>query len=375
MIELKDFWNIKWSSNAITRWAKYGPYYAMFPIDFAFNVIDKHSNIWDNVLDPFAWRFSSIYASAILWRNATWIEINPLWWIYWQTKLNPCIKDIILIRLEEIYALRFKFQSQANDMWEFYKLCYCNEVLTFLLSARANLGWKDSHIDRTLMSFILIYLHWKLWEGLSNQMRLTKSMGMNYSINWWKSNNYLVPPEINPLKLIQKKIEWRYLKWVPEASGEFELFLGDSVDILKNIKEEKLNKYSLLFTSPPYCSIVDYHVDQWIRLWMLWWNDSPKTNKDKHKWRFNWKEEYKELLNDVFGESKYLMKSKSTIYVRTDIREFTFNTTLEVLKKHFPTHKLTIIDQPFLNRTQTELFNQNITQFKKRWEIDIILES
>lgn len=27
------------------RWARFGPYYAMFPVDFAFSVIDKYQNV------------------------------------------------------------------------------------------------------------------------------------------------------------------------------------------------------------------------------------------------------------------------------------------------------------------------------------------
>ncbi len=69
-------------------------------------------------------------------------------------------------------------------MHEFFGMCYCDEVLKYLLVARSNLDWEKNIVDATLMSIILIYLHAKLGEGLSNQMRMTKSMGMNYSINW-----------------------------------------------------------------------------------------------------------------------------------------------------------------------------------------------
>jgi hypothetical protein len=69
------------------------------------------------------------------------------------------------------------------------------------------------------------------------------------------------------------------------------------------------------------------------------------------------------------------MAKKSVIYVRTDVREFTLNTTKEILRKHFPNHTMTIIDKPFLNRTQTELYNANISKIKNRGEVDIILQS
>jgi len=64
------------------------------------------------------------------------------------------------------------------------------------------------------------------------------------------------------------------------------------------------------------------------------------------------------------------MDENSTIYVRTDKREFTFNSTLEILQKHFPKHKTEIIDRPFRKKTQTEIHGNTS---KETGEIDIIM--
>ena len=64
------------------------------------------------------------------------------------------------------------------------------------------------------------------------------------------------------------------------------------------------------------------------------------------------------------------MKKKSTIYVRTDSREFTFNSTLEILRKHFPRHKAKISDKPFSKKTQTEIMGNSSSA---NGEVDIIL--
>jgi len=66
------------------------------------------------------------------------------------------------------------------------------------------------------------------------------------------------------------------------------------------------------------------------------------------------------------------MEEKSTIYVRTDRREFTFNSTIEILQNHFPNHKQEIIDSPFIKKTQTEIHGNRSTE---NGEIDIILTS
>jgi hypothetical protein len=252
-------------------------------------------------------------------------------------------------------------------------MCYCEEVLKFLLAARTGLDWKNSNVDATLMAILLVHLHGKIGEGLSNQMRQTKAMGVNYSINWWLSNGYKTPPEINPFSFLMKKIEWRYAKNIPTVATECQAIFGDSTiklqEILKISKEQSI-KYSLLLTSPPYCSVVDYHVDQWLRLWLLKEaGDKPQTNPDKHKGRFNSKEDYKNLLDNVFGACAEVMDEKSTIFVRTDVRDFTQNLTIEILKKHFPNHQLTRSESEVLTKNQTEIFG-NKSQKK---EVDLVL--
>lgn len=359
---------------AESRWARFGPYYAMFPVDFAFEVVEKYSKEGDFIIDPFAGRCSSIFAGGVLGRNSLGIEINPVGWLYGTVKLSPAKKEDVIDKLLEIYGKRNEFQNMAESMPEFYHICYCDEVLKFLLSARTYLDWENNSIDATLMSIILIYLHGKIGEGLSNQMRMTKSMGMNYSVNWWKNNNMAVPPEINPCEFLIKKIDWRYAKGLPQVCDSQVLF-GDSsvklVDIARRSIESNI-KFSLLFTSPPYCAVTNYHADQWLRLWMLGGTESPKAIQDKHKGRFANKQEYYELLDNVFGLCSKMMAKKSTIYVRTDKREFTFNSTLEILQKCFPKHKVQIVEKPLteLSKTQTQLFGDKSI---KPGEMDIIL--
>lgn len=359
---------------AESRWARYGPYYAMFPLEFAFDVVEKYSNEGDYIIDPFAGRCSSIYAGGVLGRNSLGIEINPVGWLYGTVKLHPADKDQVIDRLLEIYGKRNYYSRSIKKMPEFYRICYCDEVLKFLLAARTHLDWRNSNVDATLMSILLIYLHGKLNEGLSNQMRMTKSMGINYYVNWWKKNNMIKPPDINPCDFITKKIEWRYNKGKPKITESAVVF-GDSANELKLIAERAVKnniKFSLLFTSPPYCSITDYHADQWLRLWLLGGSEIPKSIREKHKGRFDNKEDYYNLLDEVFRQCAKLMKRNSTVYVRTDKRDFTFTSTLEILKKYFPKHNVEIVEKPVDEdtKTQTKLYGDKSL---KPGEVDIIL--
>ena len=65
------------------------------------------------------------------------------------------------------------------------------------------------------------------------------------------------------------------------------------------------------------------------------------------------------------------MKDKSTLYVRTAKRDYTFNSTIEVLQKQFPKHKTQIIDRPLKPdaKTQTKLYGDKTL---KPGKVDII---
>ncbi|HEX05100.1 MAG TPA: hypothetical protein ENH10_08105 [Bacteroidetes bacterium] len=205
-------------------------------------------------------------------------------------------------RSPEIYSKRNYYKRAIERLPEFYRMCYCDEVLKFLLSARKHLNWKNNSVDATLMSILLVYLHGKLEEAMSNQMSMTKAMGINYSVNWWKKRKLTKPPKINPLDFVMKKLDWRYEKGIPSVYNS-RVILGDSTIELKNITQkaqETAPRFSLLFTSPPYCSLTDYHADQWLRLWLLGGQETPKSKQEKFKGRFVSKDDYCNLL-DVIG--------------------------------------------------------------------------
>lgn len=356
---------------ANSRWSRLGPYYAMFPMEFAVETINKFSNEDDYVLDPFAGRGSSVYASGILNRNAYGVEINPVGWLYGKVKLDPANKEDVIQRLEYIYSVRNYYKKSIEEMPEFFHLCFCDEVRKFLLAIKKHLDWENNNVDATLMAIILDNLHGNIGNSLSNQMKKTKAMGVNYSIEWWKKHKLNNPPQINPLELLLKKIHWRYAKGVPDIDYDVDIVLGESTHKLQSSLALRRNKFSLLFTSPPYYSITNYHADQWLRLWLLGGKDTREKQISKNQGGFTDKNHYYNLLDKVFYSSSLLMKDDSTIYVRTDVREFTFNTTLSILKKHFPGHRLDIYERPLGDtQSQTSVFKNKA---KASGEMDIVL--
>ena len=364
---------VKGHSSAESRWARFGPYYAMFPMDFACEVISRHSQQGDFVLDPFAGRGSSVFAAAALNRCALGIEINPVGWLYSKVKLFPAAKEDVSQKLSAIVKLSEHYKEEAQEMSEFFSTCFSKNVLSFLLAAREHLEWKSNHIDSTLMAFILLYLHGKRSQSLSNQMPMTKSTSINYSLEWWKSKNLLTPPEIDIEKFFETRFRWRYAKGVPIFT-DIEVIFGDSTTELQHFhaRQTPPKEISLLFTSPPYYGVTNYFVDQWLRMWVLGGASEPSILiNEKYKKRFDSKSEYKELLDIVFGKCALMMAPVSTLYIRTDVREFTLETTREVLRKHFPDYEYREERNFCDTKSQTELLNNSV---EKPCEVDIIMQ-
>jgi DNA modification methylase len=364
---------LKGHKTAESRWARFGPYYAMFPLEFAFGVVEKYSEQGNYIIDPFAGRGSSIFAGGVLGRLSLGIEINPVGWLYGKIKLAPAPQNDVLTRLAEINVKKNDFSENIEKMPEFFRICYSDDVLKFLLASRQYLDWKNNNVDATLMAIILVYLHGKIGEGLSNQMKMAKSMAISYSIKWRKENGFEKPPELDPYNFLKKKIAWRFEKGTPNILADSRIVFGDSTIELPMILERanKNNiKFSLLFTSPPYCSITNYHADQWLRLWMLGGVENQSTLKEKHKGRFVNRQEYYNLLDDVFNSCSKMMSKNATVYVRTDIRKYTLDTTKEILKKHFSDYEICINESFIDKQTQIDVFGNSSSE---RGEIDIIL--
>ena len=357
--------------DAGARWECLGPYYAMFPVSFAREVIREHSRRGGLVLDPFAGRGTSVYAAADLGRCGVGVEINPVGWLYGKAKIAPAPQQHMLARLDDICARIPGFADQAEALPEFYHLCFSRDVRCFLLAAQKHLNWRRNQVDQTLMALITMHLHGKKGEGMSNQMQQTKAMGPAYSLRWWRERGMETPPDIDPREFLQKKIEWRYAKGIPSLSKVAHLYLGDSLRVLGRIARTRGAKASLLFTSPPYMGVVNYHTDQWLRLWLLGGPDRPKSLREKNKGRFGSQADYRAMLHTVFSKCAGMMTKDAAVYVRTDIREFTRKCTRETLRECFPGHKLRE-QESYAQSSQTRLF-ANKSSLPRPGEVDIIM--
>jgi hypothetical protein len=361
-------------STPVGRWASIGPYYAMFPIPFAFDVVEKHCPPAGAVLDPFAGRGSSVYAAVATGRYGCGIEINEVGWLYTKAKLEPAPEAAVLERNEAINRQSHEISDAEIDaLPEFFHYCYTRNVLRYLLAARKGLQWSEDATDVTLMAIILIYLHGAKEKSLSNQTRQGKAMAPEYSVRWWHKHNS-TPPDVQPLSFMEQRIRWRYAKGVP-ALHEGTARIGNSISQLDQIREQveagDMPRFDLLFTSPPYYNVTSYHYDQWLRLWMLGHDARPSKTGGDWQDGFWSQPEYRKLLETVFSKCAAVMKPSATVWVRTDARKFTQDTTVEILQAVFPDKAMKIIESPLRKSSQTALFGD---KSQKPGEIDLLLQ-
>lgn len=357
---------------ATKRWEGVGPYYAMFPIRFADAVIKEHTSPGDTVLDPFAGRGTAIFSAAALGRRGLGVEISPVGWVYAKAKLGPAPLEQVERRLLDISQEGDLYAEQAKSLPIFFRKCFSSSVRRFLLAARAGLDWRRCSCDRTLMAILLVYLHGKEGQALSNQMRQTKAMSPRYAVKWWAENGAR-PPALDTVEFLQKRVRWRYAKGVIETSDS-QVRLGNSITLLpqleRHMREKKEPKATLLLTSPPYFGVTDYHYDQWLRLWLLGFEPDAYVARGQYRGRFTNQGVYRDLLKKVFSHAAKAVKASAVVYVRTSKDSFTKGATIDALQQAFPKKQLVVRYRPFRKPTQTHLFGDKTP---KPGEVDLIL--
>ncbi len=347
------------AATAQARWSTFGPYYAMFPVSFVRDAIERFCPHGSAVLDPFCGRGTVPYVARITGRPSLGVDLNAVAYVFSAAKTDPEPELAqVLLRIAQIGAAVGPADSVAVNA--FQQLAWAPRVLGFLNAARRELEWRGNRLDRTLMALILVHLHAKKGNAVSNQMRQSKSMAPDYAVRWWTARN-LTPPDLDPVKYFAQRAIWRYRYGIPVGPAA-QIEHGDARSKLINAHR----RFSLLLTSPPYCGVTNYRVDNWIRLWMLGEGDLPTYASAE---RYGSRARYTEMLRTVFAAAKRLLYENATVFVRTDSRAFTRDTTRAVLEELWPDRQqFTRTEQ--VRQSQTNLFGDKT---QKPGETDILL--
>ncbi len=352
-------------SKAEGRWSRLGSYYAMFPVPFVENVIVQWTDEGQTVIDPFCGRGTAPFIAMATGRAAVGCDINPVAWLYSETKVNPHPNlDEVEKRITQV-SQSVK-QGDDEPEHEFQQLAFCRRVLGFIRSSQRTLDWRTNRLDRTVMTFMVHHLHDKRGQGLSNQLRHSRAMSPRYSINWWRRKGYDTPPEIDPQDFLIRRVRWRYKRGVAEPHPGLDrplIGFGSGADSLPDNSPPA----KLVLTSPPYSGVTNYRSDNWLRLWAI--GEGPSLPDWNPEQKFLDMDKYVDMLKAVFGATLSRSRHDATWYVRSDARPKTLDAIRSVLAVLLPEHELQEKSAPYLEKTQTALYGD---REPKPGEVDLI---
>lgn len=347
-------------STAVGRWSTLGPYYAMFPVDFVRRTVEALCPAEGAILDPFCGRGTVPYVARVTGRPSLGMDLNPVAFLFSSAKTDPePSAQTVLDRIAEIGGA--VVQADLAPENEFQRWAWCPAALGFLRAARRMLDWQGSRCDRTLMAVILVHLHGKAGNAISNQMHQTKGMAPDYAVRWWDERG-MAPPDIDPQAYFASKVRWRYRHGIPSGAAA-RIVLGDARDVLPRARR----RFAMLLTSPPYYNVTNYRVDNWIRLWMLGEGPLPSWEVSQ---RYSHREHYAGLLDDVFRAAFRLLLPDAPVYVRTDARTFTLNTTANALMSLWPDRHV-LAQHGRARKSQTSLYGDESI---KPGEVDLLVQ-
>ena len=333
------------------RWARLGPYYAMFPISFAERVITLYSQLGDTIIDPFCGRGTAPFIAMVYGRRAIGCDINPVAWLYSKTKTDPypeseSVKNRICQVREAVTV------ADSMPASEFQEMAFCRPVLGFINAARRELHWQKNQLDRTVATMLVQHLHDKKGHGLSNQLRHSRALSPGYCIRWWKANGHHQPPEIEPQDFLKKRVSWRYAKGTPRQphAKPPAITLGDAATSLPHTDTPA----KLVMTSPPYSNVTNYRADNWLRLWAL--GEGPALPDWNQEQKFVNPKKYLRMLRESSVSTHSLTDSSTVWYIRSDARARTKDTIAAVMADILPGYRAYELPAPYKKLTQTALY-------------------
>lgn len=252
-------------------------YLAMFAPAMPKFFIDSLTEEGDLIFDPFSGRGTTALTARQTNRRFVGSDLNPYALVLSKAKVSNVSLDQILDRINELEALfnvwvksnrRVNERVQFNDLKPFYS----PNVLRQLIFVRTTFGqeWRNlNSVDNCIIAFALGLMHGPSRKDgstiyFSLKMPNTISMAPNY-VRKFAAEHNLERPQVNIFEQIKKRVINKYDVLIGQNfDGEVR-----EHDALKNFEFIADNSVSLLITSPPYLSIVNYTRSNWLKLWLL----------------------------------------------------------------------------------------------------------
>jgi hypothetical protein len=270
-----------------------------------------HSSIGDAVYDPFSGRGTTVFQALLMDRRAAGTDINPV---------AACISGAkadapsLIETLDRIGELEKRPTDVNEELGPFFSACFHRRTLGQILLLRKSLEWRTSRVDRFIAAMALGALHGESHRTrlcFSNRMPRTISTKPEYSIRWWEKHG-LNAPDRDVFAILRELAKFRLAAGRPARQGN--VVLADARHGAA-VHADLIGRVKLIITSPPYIDVTDYAEDQWLRLWFLGGEPTPRARlypDDRHTnstayWSF---------LTEVWAGIATLLSNEATLVVR-----------------------------------------------------------
>lgn len=182
------------------------PYYTMYPLEFPLNVLERHGQRGEWVLDPFCGRGTTNFAARLLGMPSFGIDSSPVAAALAQAKLVYATPGRVVASAR---AILNEGSPSPVPSGEFWKWAYHADTLADLCCLRDALLKACSTDSRLLLRAILLgALHGPQPKGqpsyFSNQAPRTFAPKPRYAVNFWRARN-LRPKKVDVLKLVRTR--------------------------------------------------------------------------------------------------------------------------------------------------------------------------
>jgi hypothetical protein len=290
------------------------PYFAMFPESFVLEQIYSYTRPNDLVFDPFCGRGTTVLESLLNHRQAIGMDINPVAACIAGAKADVPKLSNLLRRVDELEASYLLERSAPDAPTTFFAHCFHETTFHEIAYLRKSLAWQTKAVDRFLSAVMLGILHGESHKSsmcLSNRMPRTISTKPDYSVKWWQARN-LTAPKRDTFDILRRSIKFRFSVNPPSLKGK--VVLSDARQAKSRFRSHQ-GKVSLMVTSPPYIDTTDYAEDQWLRLWFLGGDETPKLRMNKDD-RHTVLSEYWRFLGDVWIGCAPLLRENARVVIR-----------------------------------------------------------
>jgi hypothetical protein len=240
-------------------------YLAMFPPQIPAVFIHWLTDPGDLVFDPFSGRGTTVLQAALMDRGAAGSDANPLATVLTASKADVPAERETLNRLR---ALASDYEAQSLEaVPRDIRMLYSPSTLRQILYLRSALNYRR-RADRLIAAAAIGMLHANHCKsgasrGLSISMPNTFAMSPSYVRRYIKEKG-LRAPKVDVFEALTRRIRGIGLPDSPVCAGR-----AWQHDAVEEFPSALKGRVKLIFTSPPYLSVIKYGKYNWVRLWFL----------------------------------------------------------------------------------------------------------